>query len=132
MLGIIWGMILSGFWDDFVMILAWFWNEFGDDFGEDFFKEDREFHIVLEFPEDIKEQIGSGSLIIELEVNTRAETGWIENISVDSGVREVTPSLNIFEMSSWIFKIWNLVTPPLKATLMIWVVDGKMCWQLLG
>ena len=55
---------------------------FGEDFVEDYFKEDREFHIVLEFPEDIKEQIGSGSLIIELEVNTRAETGWIENIFV--------------------------------------------------
>ena len=28
--------------------------------------------------------------------------------------------------------LWNLDTPPLKVTLMTWVVDGKRYWQLLG
>ena len=53
---------------------------FGEDFVEEYYKEDREFHIVLELPGDIKDQVGNGSLIIELEVDTRVETGWIEDV----------------------------------------------------
>ena len=35
---------------------------------------------MLEIPRDIKDQIGSGSLIIDLEVETREETGWAEEV----------------------------------------------------
>ena len=47
---------------------------------EEYYKEDREFHMVLELPDDIKDRVGSGSLIIELDVDTREETGWIEEV----------------------------------------------------
>ena len=38
--------------------------------------------MVLELPDDIKDLVGSGSLIIELEVDTREETGWVEEVSM--------------------------------------------------
>ena len=53
---------------------------FGGDFVEEYYKEDRDFYMVLELPDDIKEQVGSGSLIIELEVDTRGEKGWTEQV----------------------------------------------------
>ena len=46
---------------------------FGEDYVEEYYKEDRDFHIVLELPDDIKEQVGSGSLIIEVELDIREE-----------------------------------------------------------
>ena len=56
---------------------------FGEDFLEEYYKEDREFHIILELPENIKEQVGSiGSLVINLEADTRDEEGWEEQISL--------------------------------------------------
>ena len=55
---------------------------FGGDYVEEYYKEDREFLMVLELPDDIKEQIGSGSFIIELEVDTREEKGWIEDVII--------------------------------------------------
>ena len=53
---------------------------FGGDYVEEYYKQDRVFHMVLELPGDIKDQLGNGSLIIELEVDTREETGWIEDV----------------------------------------------------
>ena len=38
--------------------------------------------MVLELPDNIKEQIGSGSLIIELEVDTREELRWVEDVAM--------------------------------------------------
>ena len=55
---------------------------FGEDYVEEYYKEDREFLMVLELPEDIKDQVGSGSLIVELEVDTREETGWFEEVAL--------------------------------------------------
>ena len=49
---------------------------------EEYYREDREFHIVLNLPEDIKEQVGDDSLFIELEVDTREEQGWIEEVTM--------------------------------------------------
>ena len=53
---------------------------YGGEYVEEFYKEDRDFHVVLELPNEIKERIGSGSLLIELEIDTREEKGWIEQI----------------------------------------------------
>ena len=52
---------------------------YGEDYVKEYYKEDKDFLIVLELPDDIKDQVGSGSLIIELDVNTREETGWVES-----------------------------------------------------
>ena len=48
---------------------------FGEDFHEEYYKENRDFHVVLELPEDIKDQLGTGHLIIELEVDTQTTGG---------------------------------------------------------
>ena len=53
---------------------------FEGDFLENYYKEDKEIHVVLEFPDNIKDRIGDGSFEIELEVYTREETGWIEAV----------------------------------------------------
>ena len=53
---------------------------FEEDYVEEYYKEDKEFHFVLELPEDIKEQVGSGSLHIELEFNTREQKSWVEKM----------------------------------------------------
>lgn len=53
---------------------------FGEQYGKEYFKEDKDFYTVLALPDDIKEHIGSGILVIELEVDTRHELGWIEDI----------------------------------------------------
>ena len=46
---------------------------FGGDFVQEYYQEDRDFLMMLELPEGIKDQVGSGSLIIDLEVDTREE-----------------------------------------------------------
>ena len=44
---------------------------FGQTFDETYYKTDKHHHYVLEFPEDLAEQIGSGRLVVEIEVDTR-------------------------------------------------------------
>ena len=50
---------------------------YGEAFVNDFYKEDKEVHMILELPKYIDELIGYGSLHIELEVNTREELGEV-------------------------------------------------------
>ena len=54
---------------------------YGGDYVEEY-KEGKEMHVVLELPDDIKDQVGSGTLIIEIEVDTREEAGWFEEITM--------------------------------------------------
>ena len=58
---------------------------FRADYVEEFYKEDREFLVVLELPDDIKDQVGIGSLIIDLEVYTREDPGWVEEVTFREG-----------------------------------------------
>ena len=37
---------------------------FGENYAEDYYKEDRDFHVVLELPKNIQDLVGSSSLII--------------------------------------------------------------------
>ena len=75
------------------MKLVKMWNKngtistpwYGEDFDKAFYKEDRDIHMVLELPEDIKDQVGSGSLVIELEMDTRTEREWTEQVSYKVG-----------------------------------------------
>ena len=55
---------------------------FGEEFVEEYYQEDRDLLFVLELPDDIKNQVGSGSLIIELEVDVREKEGWLEEITM--------------------------------------------------
>ena len=76
---------------------------FGEDFVEEYYKEDREFHFVLELPKDIKNLIGSGSLTIELEFNSRLEKEWIEQASYkeieDAEFKKIQDSTYTFHKS---------------------------------
>ena len=53
---------------------------YGGDFVEDYYKEDIEIHLILDLPNDVKSIIGFGSLQIELEVDKKNETGWLEQV----------------------------------------------------
>ena len=53
-----------------------------EQYDEEFYKKKQLIKAVLEYPKDIKELVGSGSLIIHLEVDTRVEEGWQEEVQV--------------------------------------------------
>ena len=53
---------------------------YGGDYVEEYYKEGKEMHVVLELPDDIKDQVGSGTLIIELEVDIREEAGCLKKL----------------------------------------------------
>ena len=54
---------------------------FQKDYVEEYYQEDKEFLMILELPDDVKDQVGSGSLKIDLEVDIRDEKGWVEEVS---------------------------------------------------
>ena len=76
------------------------WNKNGsittpwykEDFFEEYYKENKDFHMALELPVDIKEQIGSGSLVIDLEIDTREEKNWSEQVYFATSHESVSPS----------------------------------------
>ena len=47
---------------------------------EDYYKKKQKYHIVLELPHDIKDRVGSGSLVIELGGDIRESEGWQEQL----------------------------------------------------
>ena len=55
---------------------------FGEPYVEDYYKENHAFHFVLEFPGDVKDLIGSGTLVINVEVDIREETGLSEEVKI--------------------------------------------------
>ena len=60
---------------------------FGELFSKEEFKADVDLLHVLEFPDNILESLGSGSLVLELEVETREEEGWLEEVTYQAGAR---------------------------------------------
>jgi hypothetical protein len=67
-------------------IMAWNTNGiiktpwFGEEYNKSYCTEDRDEHVILSFPEDLREKVGAGSLVIELEVDTSVEAGWHEQL----------------------------------------------------
>ena len=55
---------------------------FGGDFVGELYERDRDFLMVLDLPDDIRDQVGSGYLLIDLEVDTREAPGWFEEVSL--------------------------------------------------
>ena len=51
-----------------------------NEFDETFYKDHQEFHAVLQFPENLADQVGSGSLIIEIAADTQVVEGWEEYV----------------------------------------------------
>ena len=58
---------------------------YGEDFKKEYFLTDKYHHRVLDFPKDILNQIGNGSLVIELEIDTRVEDGLDEWVGYKEG-----------------------------------------------
>ena len=52
----------------------------GKAFNESWYQADYVFKASLVLPDDIRDQVGNGSLVIQLEVNTRQEEGWVEKV----------------------------------------------------
>ena len=51
---------------------------YGEEFREDFYTKDRIYHMVLELPDDLRDQVGGGALVIDVDVLLREEKGWDE------------------------------------------------------
>ena len=62
---------------------------FGKTFQEDYHKKDRKFQFELEINKNLIRQVGSGSLVIELEVDTRKAEGWQEEVVYSTGSRNL-------------------------------------------
>ena len=57
----------------------------GKDFNRKDYESDFDYTATLEFPENLAEQVGNGSLVIELEVDTRRAEGWVEYVKYWKG-----------------------------------------------
>ena len=64
-------------WDN---IGTWHTPGFREEYDQRYYEDDKYFNIILELPNNLPEQISSGSLIINLEVDIREEEGWQEDI----------------------------------------------------
>ena len=66
----------------------WSWNGtvqtpwYGEKYREEFYNENQQYMAVIDFPPDLAKQVGSGSLMIELEVDTRDMEDWQEYVSI--------------------------------------------------
>ena len=77
---------------------------FGEDYEKDYNKEDRKLNFETKISEELKAQLGSRSLVIELEVVTREEEGWQERVEYIAG-HIVYRSENTVEYR--LYKEWN-------------------------
>ena len=60
---------------------------FQENYDNGYYKKDREYYMVLEFPDNIKELVGPGlgALVVRLDVDTREEEGWQEDVAYKKG-----------------------------------------------
>ena len=72
---------------------------FREQFKEEYYKEDREYVVVLQIPNEVKEKIGSGSITVELEIDTKEGEGWLENVIIN--IPSVTNYTRHDEEKSW-------------------------------
>ena len=54
-------------------------------YDEKYYKESKHQKLIINFPENVGELLGSGSLVIQLEVDTREEQGWQEQVRYREG-----------------------------------------------
>ena len=59
---------------------TWHTPWFGKEYNKIHFEDDKFYSAVLDFPEDLHDPTGSGSLVIQLDVDTREEEGWQEEV----------------------------------------------------
>ena len=59
---------------------TWHTPDFHGDFDKTYYKDSKHHHIALDFPENLRDNIGSGVLVIHLEVDIRENEGWQEYV----------------------------------------------------
>ena len=64
---------------------SWHTPWFGEEHDPNYYEEDKYYNLVIDIPKNLSVQIGSGSLVIQLEVDTREEEGWQEEVSYWEG-----------------------------------------------
>ena len=72
-------------------------SQFKEIFDEGSFRDDKLYHLVLEIPDDLKDQMASGTLVIELEVDIRQAEGWKEEVHFLKGHGYTRP----FPVKNW-------------------------------
>ena len=96
---------------------------FRDELEESFYEFDQQHRVKLALPENVKEFIGSGLLLIELEVDTRVEEADIRLEEVDTRVEEV----DIRVEGGWHESVW--VRNDTSATLTYKFHAEKKSWK---
>ena len=66
---------------------SWHTPWFGEEHDQNYYEEDKYYNLKIDIPIDLSSQIGSGSLVIQLEVDTREEEGWQEEVSFWEGAK---------------------------------------------
>ena len=85
-------------WDNYG---TWHTPYFGEEYLEGYYKENQRYHIVLDFPDNIRKVVGSGSLVIHLELDTREEEGWHEDIEYAEGAKRLKEYKLFTDFKTW-------------------------------
>ena len=64
---------------------SWHTPWFGEEYETNYYKEDKFYNLIIDIPKDLSAQIGLGSLVIQMEVDTREKEGWQEKVSYWQG-----------------------------------------------
>ena len=59
---------------------TWHTPRFGENYDQSYYEEGRQFFVSLQIPLNLAEQENIGSLVVQLEVDTREEEGWQEEV----------------------------------------------------
>ena len=98
---------------------------YGGKFDKSFYLRDKMYHYTLEFPRDLMEQMGNDSLlVIELEVDTREEEGWMEEVIAGGEKMKVyneTESLKATDMQTLSGEHFGLLGNILNQNLLTFV-----------
>ena len=60
---------------------SWHTPWFKEEYEPNYYEEDKYYNLIIDIPKNLSAQIGSGSLVIQLEVDTREKEGWQEEVS---------------------------------------------------
>ena len=59
---------------------TWHTPWLGEEFQKNYYKENKYYNLILEFPQEFPDPMEGGSLVIQLEMDTRYEEGWQEEV----------------------------------------------------
>ena len=63
---------------------SWHTPWFKEEYEPNYYEEDKYYNLIIDIPKNLSAQIGSGSLVIQLEVDTREEEDWqVDLIGLD-------------------------------------------------